>query len=180
MTPRLVLLVALTLILGSCGPTSHRAAAPPRHAPNPGVTEAAPGDLETAEVARTVYVPVYPYVYTEDRARPYNLAATLYVRNTDPSAALFVSSVRLHDDGGKLVRDDLTTPLRLAPLASAEFFVKESDITSGSSACFLVSWSGLSGINEPIIETVMIGTLSNQGISFTSRGRPILKPAQPH
>jgi hypothetical protein len=142
-------------------------------ATHPGVTDADPAESARADVRQTVYAPVYPYVYTEDRSRPFNLAATLYVRNTDPRSPLFVTSVRLHDSGGALVRDETPRPLRLAPLATAEFFVKESDVAAGSSASFLVEWAAAGPVSEPIVETVMIGTLSNQGISFTCIGRPV-------
>jgi len=169
---------AVVLSVASCGPgTGPKGSNAPARGPQPGLTEAAAGEVNAATVKRTVYVPVYPYVYTEDRARPYNLAATLYVRNTDPSTPLFITSVRLHNAAGRAVRDDVAKPLRLAPLAAAEFFVEESDTSGGSSASFLVDWAAPGPVNEPVIETVMVGTLSNQGIAFTCPGRVVERPA---
>jgi hypothetical protein len=141
--------------------------------PRPGVSPAEPAEADRAEIKRRYYVAVYPYVYTEDRAHPYNLAATLYIRNTDPDAPLFLTSVRLHDAAGKAVRDDLNAPVRLDPLAAAEFFVKESETAVGASASFVVTCASPAGASEPQVETVMIGTLSNQGIAFTSQARPV-------
>jgi hypothetical protein len=43
----------------------------------------------------------------------------------------------------------------------------------GFEANFLIKWKSESEVNEPIIEGVMIGTESQQGISFLSRGRSI-------
>ena len=145
---------------------------------NPGVSPADAAALDRVAVKRLVYVPVYPLVYTEDHARAYNLAATLYVRNTDPSSPLFVTSVRLHDAAGRRIHDYLPAPVKLAPLASAEFFVPESDTAGGSSASFLVGWASDRDVNEPVVETVMIGTLSNQGIAFTASGRSIAAKAE--
>lgn len=168
---------AAVLSVASCGPrTGPKGTGAPVRGPQPGLAEAAAGEVNAATVKRTVYVPFYPYVYTEDRAHPYNLAATLYVRNTDPTTPLFITSVRLHNAAGRPVRDDVAKPLRLAPLATAEFFVGESDTSGGSAASFLVDWAAPSHVNEPVIETLMVGTLSNQGIAFTCPGRVIEHP----
>jgi hypothetical protein len=167
---------ALAALIGlSCG-TREAPDGPVKAMARKGVSNATAADLERVETRRTVYVPVYPYVYTEGAARPYHLAATLYVRNTDPTAPLFVTSVRLHDAGGQRVRDYVTDPLRLDPLAAAEFFVKEGDTAGGSSASFLVGWAAGASINPPVVETVMVGTLSNQGVAFTAPGRTIESP----
>jgi hypothetical protein len=137
------------------------------------VTEAEPGAPGRAAVGQTVYVPIYPYVYTADTARPYNVAATLYVRNTDRSAPILLTRVSYHDAGGRLVRESVTEPLRVAPMAAAEFFVKESDTTGGASASFLVEWSAEAPVSDPVVEAVMTGTQMNRGIAFTSPGRVV-------
>jgi hypothetical protein len=41
-------------------------------------------------------------------------------------------------------------------------------------ANFIVKWKSATEVNPPIIESIMIGAQSSQGISFTSRGRAIL------
>lgn len=49
----------------------------------------------------------------------------------------------------------------------------ESDRVGGSRANFIVKWKSEHIVNVPIIESVMIGTSSQVGISFTSRGQAI-------
>jgi hypothetical protein len=49
----------------------------------------------------------------------------------------------------------------------------EGDTVGGSGANFLVKWQAKSKVNPPLIEGVMIGTRSGQGISFVSRGQVI-------
>jgi len=44
---------------------------------------------------------------------------------------------------------------------------------AGSGANFLVKWKSQTKVNPPLIEGVMIGTRSGQGISFVSRGQVI-------
>jgi len=140
---------------------------------HPGVTEIVRGDIAPVAIGRTVYVPVYSNVYTGDAASPFNLAVTLSTRNTDRAEPIVLTSVRYHDSGGRLVRDFLKTPLRLAPLAAMEFFVEQSDLTGGSSASFLVEWVSATAVSDPVVEAVMIGTATNQVIALVSPGRVV-------
>ena len=170
------LLVAVLAAAGlSCSP---RGAAPGSararaFLPHPGVTEAEAGAEARATLKQTVYVPIYPFVYADDNARPLNLAATLYVRNTDASHSIILSAVRYYHTDGRLVRAYVKSPLKIAALASMEFFVKESDVAGGSSASFLVDWGAEGAVSPPVVEALMIGALMNQGIAFTSPGRVV-------
>jgi hypothetical protein len=58
-------------------------------------------------------------------------------------------------------------------MASTRYILTESDIAGGSGANFLVKWASKTNVNPPLIEGVMIGTRSGQGISFVSRGQVI-------
>lgn len=122
---------------------------------------------------QTIYVPAYSHIYHGDRQQPFQLAVTLSVRNTDPVHAITVVSVDYFDSDGKLLKHYLDKEMTLNGMASAEFVVKESDRTGGLGANFVVVWKSQEKVSEPMAETVMIGTLSQQGISFTSRGQAI-------
>ncbi|OQX18934.1 MAG: hypothetical protein BWK76_06130 [Desulfobulbaceae bacterium A2] len=122
---------------------------------------------------QTTLVPVYSDIYGGDRYRdkPILLTSTLVIRNCDPSHPITVELVDYLDYSGKLVRQYLPQPQTLAPLASTHFIVRESDTAGGAGAKFIVRWHADKAVVEPIIESVMIGTIMQQGISFTSRGR---------
>jgi hypothetical protein len=122
---------------------------------------------------QTVYVPVYSHIYSGDREHPFHLAATLSIRNTDPKHAITVLSVDYYDSKGKLLKPYIENPVILKPLATTRYIIKESDKSGGSGANFLVKWKSDVKINAPIIESIMIGTKTQQGISFISRGRVI-------
>jgi hypothetical protein len=126
-------------------------------------------------VSRRVYVPAYSHILTSDDARPYNLAVTLSVRNTDDARPIVVHRVHYRDRDGRLIRDYLKKPLKIAPMAAIDFFVKESDTSGGTSASFLVEWSAGEPVSEPVVEAVMIGTAGTQGISFLSPGRVLTR-----
>jgi hypothetical protein len=65
-------------------------------------------------------------------------------------------------------------PLTLNPLESLRYVIPESDKSGGSGANFIVEWHSDRPVNKPIIESIMIGTKSGQGISFTSRGQEVI------
>ncbi len=123
---------------------------------------------------QTMYVPVYSHIYHGVKAQPFDLTVTLSVRNTSFDSALSLVGVDYYDTDGKLIRRYATQELRVAPLTTKEFFVEQYDRTGGSGAAFVVHWRAAKPISPPLIETIMIGSSNNQGISFTSRGVEIL------
>ncbi|MCF6188258.1 MAG: DUF3124 domain-containing protein [Desulfobulbaceae bacterium] len=129
----------------------------------------------TRWLTQTVYVPLYSHIYADERYRnkPFNLTATLSIRNTDPENGLILQNVDYYDSEGKLLKKYLGKPVTIAPLASTRFIVQESESKGGSGAKFIVIWTAAKPVVEPIIESVMIGTKLQQGISFLSRGRVI-------
>lgn len=125
-----------------------------------------------------VYVPAYSHIYMGDREQPFLLAVTLSIRNTDPASSMTVSRVGYFDSEGRLLREYMERPLVIKPFSSTRIVIKESDAEGGSGASFHVRWHAEKAINQPIIESIMIGTKSQQGISFTSRGQVVIEQAK--
>ncbi len=134
---------------------------------------ATPGQTRPHSDGQTVYVPAYSHIYFGNKERPLLLSVTLSIRNIDPKTAITITSVEYNKTEGGLVRHFLNEPRTVPPLGAIRYVVNESDNTGGSGASFLVKWNAKQKINPPIIETVMIGTQSQLGISFTSRGEAI-------
>lgn len=122
---------------------------------------------------QTLYVPVYSHVFSAPNRRPFNLAAILSIRNTDMSASIAIVAADYYDTKGKLVRKYFPEPIVLAPLESTDIFIPEDDTAGGTGANFIVKWNAQQEVNIPIIECVMIGMKSAQGISFVCPGREI-------
>ncbi len=122
---------------------------------------------------QTVYVSVYTHIYSGLKGRPFQLGATLSIRNTDPKHPITLLSVKFYDTDGKLLKDYLGEPKRLNALVSTRYVIKEGESGGGSGANFLVIWKSEKMVNPPIIEAIMIGTRSGQGISFVSKGQVI-------
>lgn len=135
-----------------------------------------PARAQDKTKGQTLYVPAYSHVYEGAKNRPFMLTVTLSVRNLDPARTITLTSVKYLDDRGKPVREYLAGPVDLGPLGTAEYLVGERDDTGGSGAKFLVTWRSEAPAHPPLVESVMIGTYSNAGISFVCRGIEIEPP----
>jgi hypothetical protein len=139
-------------------------------APTPGWSGSP--DLRLSK-GQTVYVPAYSNVFSGPKSRPFQLAATLSIRSTDLAASFRVTSIDYYGTNGKLVRRYLEKPVSIGPLVSTYVHIEEKDAKGGFGANFIVRWEADRIINAPIIECVMIGATSGQGISFVSPGQEI-------
>jgi hypothetical protein len=121
-----------------------------------------------------VYVPAYSHIYSGNRERPFLLTVTLSIRNIDPTNIIQITLVDYYETQGKLLKKYIDKPITLNPLGSIRYVIPERDKSGGSGANFIVEWHSEKPVNQPIIESIMIGTQSSQGVSFTSRGQEII------
>jgi len=130
---------------------------------------------ETASLAKgqSVYVPAYSHIYTGIKGQPMQLSITLSVRNTDPAYPITLTAVDYYDSKGVRMKRFISGPVIVAPLATEKYVITEEDRSGGSGANFIVDWQAEREVNTPVIETIMISTKSQLGISFTSRGKAI-------
>jgi Protein of unknown function (DUF3124) len=176
----IVALIAMAfsvVVLGSCNPMappgagSHQPVGP--LAMHKGLSFVDSPHPDRVVAGQTIYVPAYSSTYILDRAERFDLAVTLAVRNTDQSRPIIITMVRYLGQSGEIVRDYLEKPVQIAPLASAGFFVAESDTKAGALASFLVEWVAPEPVSQPIAESTMTGVAGTQGISFLCVGRVI-------
>jgi Protein of unknown function (DUF3124) len=120
-----------------------------------------------------VYVPAYSHIYSGDKERPFLLTVTLSIRNIDPMHIIIINLVDYYETQGNLLKKFISKPIALNPLQSLRYVIPERDKSGGSGANFIVEWHSDKPVNRPIIESIMIGTQSSQGVSFTSRGLEI-------
>ncbi len=121
----------------------------------------------------TVYVPVYSNVFSAPKKVPFYLTAILSIRNTDMTSPVTVYSADYYDTKGKLLKHYYQEPITLSPLETVYIYIPADTIAGGVGANFIVRWKTQKEVNMPIIECVMIGTESGQGISFVSPGQVI-------
>lgn len=127
----------------------------------------------TLKKSQTVYVAAYPHVFMGPKGNVFDLSITLLIRNTDLKSPVSVTAIDYYDTNGKLTKKHLSTPLTVNPMASSHILITEKDTSGGIGSNFIVRWNADREVNVPIIESVMIGGKSGQGISFISEGREI-------
>ncbi len=123
--------------------------------------------------AQTIYVPAYSHIYSGNNERPFLLTVILSIRNIDPEHQIEITKVDYYETQGVILKNFINKPVSLKPLESSRYIIPERDKSGGSGANFIVEWKSDRLVNPPIVESIMIGTQTQQGISFTSRGRVI-------
>lgn len=121
-----------------------------------------------------IYVPAYSHIYSGNKETAFLLTITLSIRNIDPNHQIKMTEVNYYETQGNLLKKYIDNPTILNPLESLRYVIPLYDKKGGSGANFMVKWQSDKFVNPPIIESIMIGTQSQQGISFTSRGQEIL------
>lgn len=154
------------LLLSACG-------GPPSPPQTEALVPAASADPPTPPHSRgaVVYVPVYSSVYIGEGDQTFDLTVILTVRNTDRAQPITVVRADYFDTAGKLLHAYVEAPTQLAPLASADIVVRESDTRAGVGGSFIVDWRAAGDAAEPMVQAVMIGSGHQQGISFLTEGR---------
>lgn len=132
------------------------------------------GENSKLSDGQRIYVPAYSHIYSGNRESPFLLAVTLSIRNIDPKHSIKIIVVDYYETQGQLLKKHIITPVVLKPLVSLRYVIPERDKRGGSGANFLVEWKADNPVNPPIVESIMIGTQNQQGVSFTSRGREII------
>jgi hypothetical protein len=169
----IALLMSAILIVAACEPE-----------PSPEANEWKPGSDLTEqffepqgelrlERSQVLYAPVYSSILTGTGEPPQELAATLAIRNIDPSHPIYVTAVEYYDNDGNLIETYLDGVHGLKPLASASLVVNVSDTRGGVGANFLIKWGAEAEVSQPIVETIMMGSSGTKAFAFSSSAKII-------
>ena len=71
------------------------------------------------------------------------------------------------------MNDYVDSTFLVSPLESIEFVVEEVENIGGAGANFIIEWGATNYSNQLLIQSIMIGTYEQQGISFTSEAKVI-------
>ncbi|MCP4691583.1 MAG: DUF3124 domain-containing protein [Desulfobacterales bacterium] len=127
--------------------------------------------LSTGE---TIYVPVYSHIYSGPRSMPLQLNAILCFQNTDSKYGVQLIQADYYDSDGKMVESYISKPLNVKPLASKSLHLKKYKRGGGVGEKFILKWRSREPVNHPVVESVMIGVRSGQGISFRCPGKIVV------
>ena len=121
----------------------------------------------------TDYLPVYSDIYDRDGTKRFMLATTISVRNISLTDSACILQADYYDSYGKLLHNYADTAIMLSPLESIEFVVEAMEGGGGAGANFIIGWAAKNYANQLLIQSIMIGTYGQQGISFLSEARLI-------
>ncbi len=121
----------------------------------------------------TNYLPVYSAIYYQDGTKRFPITTTVSIRNTSLSDSAFILSAIYYDSYGKVLHSYLDSSLLLSPLESVELVVQEKDDEGGAGANFIIKWGATRFSNQLMIQSVMIGTYGQQGVSFLSDAKVV-------
>lgn len=119
------------------------------------------------------YVPVYSNIYVDEDNPKVMLSATLSIRNTSLSHKIYITKIDYYNTKGDYVRPYLTKSIELPPMGTLNYIVEKLDDTGGDGANFVVAVESSEKKTKPLVETIMIGTFSNKGFSFTGQATTI-------
>ena len=161
------IIIIIAIILAGCSTAEERAPL------TTGVLQPITGRDLRIVTGQMVYVPAYSEIFYGREGLSMDLAVTLALHNTDLDSPIIIQSVRYYDTDGNLVRDYITEPVEISPLATTGFLVEDSDSSGGWGANFIVEWVAEEPVYEPLIEALMVSTRGTQGVSMISIGRVI-------
>ena len=129
-------------------------------------------------VGQVVYLPIYSQIYHGDlneQGKPIQTLLSVHVsiRNTNINKPLKLLYARYYDTDGKLLNEFVPNVVVIPPLGTHELFVPRSDISGGSGANFLISWSAGTSVNPPLIEALHADIQPARTLIFLTSGSPI-------
>lgn len=119
---------------------------------------------------QVLYLPIYSNIPYFEHDKKFDLSAFVAIHNTDFENVIKITKVLFFDNDGKLVENYLLKDSTIYPLGATNFFVPERD-QSGTGANFIIEWVSDTLVNEPLIESVIVGLTNGQGISILSNGK---------
>ncbi len=118
----------------------------------------------------STYLGVYSQVYSKNAHNMVGLTVTVSLRNTHNEDTAYVLSTKYYDTHGKMIRNYFEKPIYILPMETLQIIIPELDIEGGSGGNFIIDWAVTDSKFPPIFDAVMISTLGQQGLSFTSHG----------
>jgi len=130
-------------------------------------------DTSSLFYLETDYVPIYSDIYFNNGTKRYPLTVTISIRNISIGDSAYLLSAVYYDSYGHKLKDYVDSTFLVSPLESIEFVVEAEENIGGAGANFIIEWGAKNYSNQLLIQSIMIGTYEQQGISFTSEAKVI-------
>lgn len=118
----------------------------------------------------TTYISVYSQIYSKTEPTAHDLTATISIRNINQKDSIFINKAEYFDTKGNSIHKYFDKTIFIAPMETIQFVIDEADNAGVTGSYFIFDWQLDEGLNEPLIEGLMISSYGLQGLSFTTRG----------
>ncbi len=122
-----------------------------------------------------LYVPVYSEIYSIGHHRTERLSSTLSIRNVNLDGEFYITRLEYYDTEGNVLKEINASelPIKVNSLETKNHVIALYDDRGGVGANFILEWRSSKPIVEPMVETIMISTESNWGLSFTATSKTL-------
>ncbi len=122
-----------------------------------------------------LYVPVYSEIYSIGHHRTERLSSTLSIRNVNPDGEFYITRLEYYDTEGNILKEIKASelPIKVNGLETKNHVIALYDDRGGVGANFVLEWRSSKPIVAPMVETIMISTESNWGLSFTATSKTL-------
>ncbi|WP_375563286.1 DUF3124 domain-containing protein [Bernardetia sp. OM2101] len=122
-----------------------------------------------------LYVPVYSEIYSIGHHRTERLSSTLSIRNVNPDGEFYITRLEYYDTEGNILKEIKASelPIKVNSLETKNHVIALYDDRGGVGANFILEWRSSKPIVSPMVETIMISTESNWGLSFTATSKTL-------
>ena len=121
----------------------------------------------------STYLSVYSQIYSFSENAIHDLTATVSFHNTSRSENIIITKADYFNTDGDIIKSYVNNPVYIRPLETLQIVIAEEDEDGGTGGNFIFDWAKAPETSEPLFEAVMISTVGQQGLSFTTTGKRI-------
>jgi hypothetical protein len=169
---RILYFLLVTMVLTACSSNEESDEMPPEEK---WADRIATISAKDSLIEGTTYLSVYSHIFSISELRRHDLTVTISLRNTSKIERVFIKSAEYFNTDGRLVKSYLEQPIFINPMETAEIMIFEKDIKGGTGGNFIFDWATANKNNKPFFEAVMISTIGQQGLSFSTQGVELIK-----
>jgi hypothetical protein len=130
---------------------------------------------DSLSFGQLLYIPVYSEIYSIGHHRTERLSSTLSIRNVNLDGEFYITRLEYYDTEGNILKEIKASelPIKVNNLETKNHVIALYDDRGGVGANFILEWRSSKPIVSPMVETIMISTESNWGLSFTATSKTI-------
>lgn len=166
---KLLIFISISLIVMSCEEPRKLSSTSPELWEQRTLKTGVPDSLK----AGRTFLSVYSQIYVRNSENVSDLAATISLHNPNMYDKIYIENAVFYNTHGEEIRSYFDNPIYIDPMETVQIIIDGIDNEGGTGANFIFDWKTIK--NAPIFEAIMITTYGQQGISFVTTGKEIMR-----